>query len=158
MQWARYSVVARAAIVGVPVLVVLVVLAVSPRAGATLAVLFVGVAAATVVFAWNRTARHNAAVDRGDVVVAPDPHFRPVGREEVPADLLARLARLGYPAAELGRFVRFDAGWIVRQRNPRDVAVVIGDDGEWARFDPRVVTDLWAATEYRAGRGHESVT
>lgn len=151
-QWARYSGPARVVMVVLPLLVVGLGLAFSPAAGATLAVLFAGAGAATVMYAKNRTDRHNAAVDRGDIALVPDPHFRPVDVGDLPPEVADRLDRLGYAP---GRVVRFDAGWIVRQRNPRDVALVLGDDGGWARFEPRLVTDLWAATEYRAGRGHE---
>jgi hypothetical protein len=35
------------------------------------------------------------------------------------------------------------------------VAVVLGDDGRHAYFDPRRVDDFRAASEYRAGRGRE---
>jgi len=152
-QWARLSVAARVPMITLPLLVVVLVLVFSPAAGVTLAVLFAGAGAATVMYAKNRTDRHNAAVDRGDIALAPDPHFERVQTRDIPADLVSRLDRLGCTP---GRVVRFDVGWIVRQRNPRDVALVIGDDGGWARFDPRLVNDLWAATEYRAGRGHET--
>ena len=119
--------------------------------------LFIGSGAATVMFAKNRSDRHNAAVDRGEIRAAPDPHFTTVARDEVPSGLLARLVERGCPPAEVGRVVRFDDGWIVRSKSPGGLAVVIGDDGGWARFEPRRVTDLWAVSEYRAGRGREPV-
>ena len=75
--------------------------------------------------------------------------------DQLPADLLDRIGEFGRDRTGIGRVTRFDDGWIVRQRNPRDVAVVLGDDGGWARFDPRTVTDLWAVAEYRAGRGRD---
>ena len=138
-----------------PLLLIAVVLAVDVRAGVTVAVLVVGAAAASVVYVKNRSDRHNAAVDRGEIPTVPDPHFRPAGRDELPVGLLLGVDGLDRDPDEVGRVVRFDGGWIVRRRNPRDVAVVVGDDGGWARFDPRVVTDLWAVAEFQAGRGRD---
>lgn len=154
-QWARWPVGARIASVGVPLAVIVIALALDIRAGITLAVFFVGMGAASAVYVKNRTDRHNAAVDRGEIAVIPDPHLESVGQAQVPSDILARTAALGHGADDLGRVLRFDGGWIVGQRNPRDVAVVLGDDGGWARFDPRTVTDLWAVGEYLAGRGRD---
>lgn len=139
-----------------PLLLIGLVLAVNVRAGATVAVLVLGAAAASVVYVKNRSDRHNAAVDRGEIRVIPDPHFRSVAADDVPADLLRGVDGLDRDPGQIGRVLRFDDGWIVRRRNPRDVAVVVGDDGGWARFDPRVVTDLWAVAEYRAGRGRDA--
>lgn len=157
-QWAVLDPGLRVALVLVPVAVLGAVAAVNGEAAATLAVLVVGMAAATVVYAKNRTDRHNAAVDRGEIAVIPDPHFERVAPQDLPESLLRRLEVLGYPATDTGRIDRFDRGWIVKRRNPRDVAAVIGDDGGWARFDPRTVTDLWAVAEYGAGRGREPGT
>ena len=111
--------------------------------------------AASAVYIKNRTDRHNAAVQRGEIRVAPDPHFHTFAPDGVPGDVVERSAALGHARDQLGRVTRFDNGWVVYQRNPRDVAVVLGDDGGWARFDPRTVTDLWAVTEYNAGRGRD---
>lgn len=155
-QWARLPVAVKAACIALPLLLVAVVLAVDIRAGVTVAVLVLGVAAASVVYVKNRSDRHNAAVDRGEIRVIPDPHFRPVPPDEVPSERLRGVDDLDRRPGQIGRVLRFDDGWIVRRRNPRDVAVVIGDDGGWARFDPRVVTDLWAVGEYRAGRGRDA--
>jgi len=145
----------RVACVGVPAAVVVVVLIVNLTAGVTAAVLAGGVGAATSVFAKNRTDRHNAAVERGEIERAADPHFKSFDPTQLGSDVAARLARLGYPADDVGDLMSFDGGWLVRHRNPRDVAAVVGDDGGHALFDPRRMTDLWAVTEYLAGRGHE---
>jgi hypothetical protein len=154
-QWTRLSLTTRLLITGIPVLIALVVTAINPAAGATMAVLLAGTGMATAVYVKNRTDRHNAAIDRGEIRVIGDPHFRPVARQDLPAELVERLRCLGYPVEDLQRVVRFDEGWIVRRANLREPAAVVGDDGSWARFDPRTVTDLWAVGEYRAGRGHE---
>lgn len=154
-QWQAWSAGARAASIVLPLLVVVIVTLVDARAGATVAVLVVGMALASAVYVKNRTDRHNAAVDRGEIRVIPDPGFRPVAAGDLPADVVERLEGLGHGPADIGRVVAFTGGWIVRQRNPRDVAVVLGDDGGWARFDPRTVTDLWAVGEYTAGRGRD---
>ena len=154
-QWARLTGPVRAAIVIGPLVFVGLAFAFDVRAGATIAVLVLGMAAATVVNVKNRSDRHNAAVDCGEVRVIPDPGFHPVDADQLPADLLDRIGEFGRDRTGIGRVTRFDDGWIVRQRNPRDVAVVLGDDGGWARFDPRTVTDLWAVAEYRAGRGRD---
>ena len=141
--------------IAIPIVVTALVAAIDLRAGATIGVLLLGIGAATGVYAKNRTDRHNAAVDAGEIDVVPDPHFRSGRVDEVPADLLAQADDIGRDPAQIGRVVRFDRGWIVGRRNPKDVAVVIGDDGGWARFDPRTVTDLWAVGEYSAGRGRD---
>ncbi|HWE55762.1 MAG TPA: hypothetical protein VG435_09625 [Acidimicrobiales bacterium] len=154
-QWQAWAPGARAASIVAPLLLVAIVFAVDIRAGATVAVLVVGMALASAVYVKNRTDRHNAAVDRGEIRVLPDPGFRPAAVADLPADVIRRLTDLGHGPEDLGRVVAFDGGWIARQRNPRDVAVVLGDDGGWARFDPRTVTDLWAVGEYTAGRGRD---
>jgi hypothetical protein len=154
-QWSRLATGTRVAAVVVPLAVIGLALAVDVRAGVTVAVLIAGAAAATVVFVKNRSDRHNAAVDRGEIRVIADPSFRSATADDLPSGRLAPIAELGPGRGAIGRVTRFDGGWIVHQRNPRDVAVVLGDDGGWARFDPRTVTDLWAVAEYRAGRGHD---
>ena len=154
-QWARLSPAARTASVAVPMIIIALVLAVDLRAGVTVAVLLLGVAAASAIYVKNRTDRHNQAVERGEIPVVPDPHFRPAEVGDVPGEWLRKADQIGTEPDGIGRVVRFDDGWIVGRRNPRDVAVVIGDDGGWARFDPRTVTDLWAVAEYRAGRGRD---
>lgn len=155
-QWRRLSPVLRRALVAAPLVVIGAAFALNVTAGVTVAVLLVGVAAATATFAKNRTDRHNAAVDRGEIRTVADPHFRADG---APApSLVERLGGLGFAADDIGAVTRFDGGWLVRRRNPRDVAVVLGEDGGCAYFDPRTVSDLWAATEYLAGRGREGDT
>ncbi len=154
-QWSRLSLPVRVAVTAGPVVVLAAIAAVNAVAGVTIAVLVLGLAAATVVYVKNRTDLHNAAVDRGDIPLAADPHFSDVDRESLPTAVLTKLRLDHLEPAGIGRVRRFDGGWIVRRRNPRDVAVLIGDDGGWARFDPRRVNDLWAVTEYRAGRGRE---
>jgi len=154
-QWRNLGTWTRVAIIGGPAVVGLLVLAVNVRAGLTLLVLFAGVEAASAVFVKNRTDRHNAAVERGEIPRAADPHFRSVGAMHLPAEVSDRLDVLGFPSYDIGKVLRFDGGWLVKHRNPRDVGAVVGDDGESALFDPRRMTDLWAATEYLAGRGHE---
>lgn len=153
VQWARLSGTARAATVAVPLLVIGLAFAAGARVGAVIAVMVVGAAAASAVYVKNRTDRHNAAVDRGEITVVADPGFAPATAADLPAGRLHSVG--GFDTGDVGRVVRFDGGWIVGHRNPRDVAVVLGDDGGWARFDPRVVTDLWAVAEYRAGRGRD---
>ena len=71
------------------------------------------------------------------------------------ADLARSLDRIGYPTVGLAPVVRFDGGWLVKRRSRTELAVVIGDDGGYAYFDSRAVTDLRAATEYlcRSGPG-----
>lgn len=155
VQFARLHPAIKAVAIGGPLVVIAAALAADVRAGVTLAVLFLGAAAASVVYVKNRSDRHNAAVDRGEIETLPDPHFRPVSPEDLPPGLLNGVDGLDRGPSTLGRVERFDGGWVIHRRNPRDVAVVVGDDGGWARFDPRVVTDLWAVGEYLAGRGHD---
>ena len=155
VQWLRLPVPWRVATAVGPLLVAAIVTAISVRAGITAAVLLGGAAAATAVYIKNRTDRHNAAVDRGEIRTIPDPGFSGSSPAELPSEVRSRAEEYMGGAARLGRVVRFDGGWIVRHRNPRDVALVMGDDGGWARFDPRTVTDLWAVGEYRAGRGRD---
>lgn len=154
-QWARLPLPARAALVGVPAAVVALLLAVSRPAGVAAAVLAAGAGGATVTYVKNRTDRHNSAIDRGEIVVPPDPHIRRVPLETLEPVVLERLAVLGYPLGELARVQRFDGGWLVRPRRGRELCVVVGDDGGVAYYDPRWVPDLRAATEYLAGRGRE---
>jgi hypothetical protein len=155
-RWRRLGRSTRLAIVGIPVVLVAVILAADVTVGAVAAVMVFGVGAATAVYLKNRTDRHNAAVDRGEIEVVPDPHLRPVSVASLPVSMLERLAALDHPAHDIGEVIRFDGGWIVKRRNRRDVAVVLGDDDGHAYFDPRWVDDLRAAAEYRAGRGRES--
>ena len=154
-QWRRLTPPARTATVAIPVVVTALVALIDVRAGATIGVLLAGLAAATAVYVKNRTDRHNAAVERGEIDTVADPGFRTGYADDIPAELLSRADDVGRDPDQIGRVVRFDGGWIVGRRNPRDVAVVIGDDGGWARFDPRTVTDLWAVGEYKAGRGRD---
>lgn len=153
-QWSRLAWPVRVATVALPVLLVAAFLAVDLRAGVTVAVLVGGMALATVVYVKNRTDRHNAAVERGEISVLADPHFRPAALADLPDGRLLGVDGLE-AGAPVGRVLRFDGGWILGRRNPRDIAVVVGDDGGWARFDPRMVTDLWAVGEYLAGRGRD---
>jgi hypothetical protein len=154
-QWRNLPTRARVAIIGGPAVVGLLILAINVKAGVTALVLFAGVEAASAVFVKNRTDRHNAAVERGEIPRAADPHFRSVDAVQLPAEVSVRLDRLGFPSYDIGKVLRFDGGWLVKHRNPRDVGAVAGDDGQTALFDPRLVNDLWAATEYLAGRGRE---
>jgi hypothetical protein len=154
-RWRRLGRSTRLAIVGVPVLLVAPILAADVTIGVAVAVMVFGVGAATAVYMKNRTDRHNAAVDRGEIRVVPDPNLLPVNVGALGAPILERLAALDYPEHDIGHVTRFDGGWIVKRRNRRDVSVVLGDDGGHAFFDPRWVDDLRAAAEYRAGRGRE---
>ena len=154
-QWRRLGRGVRVLIVAGPVLVVVLLFLVSVPAGAAIGVMAVGAGAATVTYVKNRTDRHNAAVDRGEIPLREDPHLRPASPDRLDPGLADRLSSIGYPRGDLGEVTRFEGGWLVKRRNRRDVAVVVGDDDGWARFDPRTVTDLWAATEYLAGRGRE---
>jgi hypothetical protein len=155
VQWARTSPVFRVAVIAGPLVVVVILLLLNVTAGVTAAVLVIGVAAASVMFVKNRSDRHNAAIDRGEVPVPGDPHLRPASPDELPPPLVDALSGRGFSPDQVGRVVRFDGGWLVHPRGPRQVAVVAGDDGGWARYEPRRVTDLWAAMEYEAGRGLE---
>jgi hypothetical protein len=156
-QWRRLSRSTRLAIVIPPLVLVAVVLIADVTIGLVVAVMVIGAGTATAVYAKNRTDRHNAAVDRGEIRVVPDPHLRPLTAASLDTGVLDRLAVVGYPANDIGEVTRFDGGWIVKRRNRRDVSVVIGEDGGHAFFDPRWVDDLRAAAEYRAGRGREPV-
>jgi hypothetical protein len=156
-RWRRLSWSTRLAIVGPPLVLIGVVLIADVTVGLVVAVMVIGVGAATAVYTKNRTDQHNAAVDRGEIRVVPDPHLRELTVTSLDAGVLGRLAVVGYPADDIGEVTRFDGGWIVKRRNRRDVSVVIGDDGGHALFDPRWVDDLRAAAEYRAGRGREPV-
>lgn len=148
---------ARVAAILVPLIVVAIVLAVNIAAGVVVAVLLVGAGAATVTYVKNRTDRHNAAIDRGELRVPDDPHLVRVDPETLDSHLLRRLAELGYRADDLGQVKRFDGGWIAKRRNVHDIAVVTGDDEGFAYFDPRWVPDIHAATQYLAGLGREPV-
>lgn len=154
-QWRRLAPTLRLLTVGIPIVFLAVIALFSPLAAATIAILVVGLAAATVVYVKNRTDRHNAAIDRGEITVVDDPDFRPEPAHDLPEAVVRRLARYGFDAGDIGRVLRWDAGWIVGRSNPRDVAAVVGDDGGLAQFDPRTTSDLWAVREYRAGRGRE---
>jgi hypothetical protein len=138
-----------------PVVVVGVVFLLNVTAGATAAVFALGVGAASAMFVKNRSDRHNAAIDRGEIAVAGDPHLRAASIEDVPDPVLAALGGRGLLADQVDEVTRFDGGWVLRRRNRRHISVVAGDDGGWAQYDPRVVTDEWAAMEYSAGRGLE---
>jgi hypothetical protein len=156
-QWRQLAPRTRALALAIPIVFAAVVLAVSLVLGVFVLVLLVGSALATVVYAKNRTDRHNAAVDRGEIRVADDPNFRPASVADLDATALARLDQLGIDRTRLGRVVRFDGGVLVKQRTRTELAAVLGDDGGAALFDPRAVTDLRAASEYRAGRGREVI-
>jgi hypothetical protein len=114
-----------------------------------------GAAAATATYVKNRTDRHNAAVDSGEIRVPPDPHLREVQPSAIEPAVQERLRDLGYPVPQIGRVRRFDGGWLVERRSRSELGVVVGDDGGLAFYDPRWVPDIRAATEYVAGRGRE---
>jgi hypothetical protein len=154
-QWRRLGRGTRFALVGVPVVLIALLFAFGSTIGVVALVLIGGAGAASVVYVKNRTDRHNAAVDRGEIRVVGDPHVRPVPAGALAPDLVARLAGLGYDAEGIAKVARFDGGWIVRSRDRYAIGVVVGDDGEHARFDPIRVDDLRAASEYRAGRGRD---
>lgn len=154
-QWMRLRFGARLALIVVPLVILAAIAAVDTAAGATIAVLVVGLAAATATYVKNRTDRHNAAVERGEIPVVSDPHLVDENPASLPPEVLSKLRLDSLEPAGIGRVRRFDGGWIIGRRDPRDVAVLVGDDGGWARFDPRRVNDLWAVAEYRAGRGRE---
>jgi hypothetical protein len=155
-RWRRLGPYTRLAIVGVPVVLVALTLAADVAVGVVAAVMIFGVGAATAVYIKNRTDRHNAAIDRGEIRTVADPHLMPLTRTALHPPVLARLAALDYPEHDIGEVIRFDGGWIVKRRNRRDVAVVVGEDEGHAYFDPRWVDNLRAATEYRAGRGRDA--
>lgn len=78
-QWRRLSSYAKLAAVAVPLAVVGVVMAIDLRAGVTVAVLFAGMGAASVVYVKNRTDRVNAAM-------AEEQRERSLGRGLHPGD------------------------------------------------------------------------
>jgi hypothetical protein len=155
VQWQRLNGFLRIALVVLPLLVVVILLAADFKVGVVGAVMVFGVGAASAVYVKNRTDRHNAAVERGEIRVVADPHLRRTTAAALDEVVLARLAGAGFPPHDIGEVTRFDGGWLVKRRNARDVAVVAGDDGGHALFDPRSVDALRAATEYRAGRGRQ---
>jgi hypothetical protein len=156
-QWRRLRPGIRFTLVAAPVVVVAILFALGATIGVVGLVLIGGAAAASVVYVKNRTDRHNAAVDRGEIRVVADPHVQSVPVGLLDAHVLERLAGLGYAASDIGEVARFDGGWIVKRRDRYAIGVVVGDDGEFARFDPSRVDDLRAASEYRAGRGRDRV-
>ena len=156
VQWGRLSLTTRVAVTVVPAAIAVLLLITAPLLGVFVAVLVAGSGAATLVYAKNRTDRHNAAVDRGEIRTVPDPHLRRAGTDELDVDVMQRLYELGFESDRLGRVHRFDEGWLVERRSRTELAVVLGDDGGAALYDPRSVTDLRAASEYRAGRGREA--
>ena len=154
-QWRELPMPARLALPLVPAAFVALLLALNPAAGVAAGVLALGAAAATATYVKNRADRHNAAIDRGELRVPDDPHLTRVDPSTLDRPAQERLAAVGYTAEDLGQVKRFDGGWIAKRRNPRDIAVVVGDDGGVAYFDPRWVPDVHAANEYLAGRGRE---
>lgn len=154
-QWARVRPASRAVIIALPAAVVAVLFALGVAAGVAGAVLALGAGLATATYVKNRTDRHNAAVDRGEIRVPPDPRLRRVEPSNLEPEAQQRLAGLGFPANEIGRVERFDGGWLVERRQRSELAVVLGDDGGVAYYDPRWVPDIRAATEFIAGRGRE---
>lgn len=154
-QWRELPMPARLALCLVPAALVVLLLALNPAAGVAAGVFALGAAAATATYVKNRTDRHNAAIDRGELIVPDDPHLTRVDPSTLDRPSQERLSAIGYPAADLGQVKRFDGGWIAKRRNLRDIAVVVGDDGGIAYFDPRWVPDVHAANEYLAGRGRE---
>ena len=155
VQWQRLPAAARVLLIVPPAALVAGLFAASVAAGVAAAVLAAGAGVATATYVKNRTDRHNAAVDSGDIRVPPDPGLRRVDPSTVEPLVLQRLSSLGYPSQELGRVHRFDGGWLVQKRRRGELAVVIGDDSGLAYYDPRWVPDIRAATEYLAGRGRE---
>jgi hypothetical protein len=154
-QWRRVSRAVRLSVILGPLLLLVILFAASVPIGTVAAVMVVGVWAATAVYVKNRTDRHNAAVDRGEIRIVADPHLQPISMVALAPSVLDRLQELGYSQNDIGQVTRFDGGCIVKRRNRNDVSVVLGDDGGIAYFDPRWVDDLRAASEYRAGRGRE---
>jgi hypothetical protein len=154
-QWRRLSPGVRTAVIVGPLVVIGAVLAASLAVGTVVAVMLVGAWAASAVYVKNRTDRHNAAVDRGEIRVVADPHLRPSSLGIFDASALARLGELGFARDDIDQVTTFDGGVIVKRRSRHELAVVVGDDGGVAFFDPRWVDDLRAASEYRAGRGRE---
>jgi hypothetical protein len=154
-QWRRVSRAVRLSVILGPLLLLVILFAASVQIGTVAAVMVVGVWAATAVYVKNRTDRHNAAVDRGEIRIVADPHLQPIPVVALALPVVDRLQELGYSPNDIGQVTRFDGGCIVKRRNRHDVSVVLGDDGGIAYFDPRWVDDLRAASEYRAGRGRE---
>lgn len=154
-QWRDVPLTIRLVVTVVPSALVVAVLVLYLRAGVAAAVLIFGAAAATVTYVKNRTDRHNAAIDRGDLVVPDDPHLARVDPSNLERSVVDRLNTLGYGQGQIGQLKRFDGGWVAKRRNLSDIAVVLGDDGGVAYFDPRWVPDIHAANEYLAGRGRE---
>ena len=155
VQWRRLRPSVRALLVAFPAAITGALFAASVDAGVAAAVLSAGAGAATATYAKNRTDRHNAAVERGEIRVPPDPHLVPVAPSKLDAEVRDRLKRIGYSTAAIARVQRFDGGWLVERRKRAELGVVLGDDGGLAYFDPRWVPDIRAATEYIAGRGRE---
>ena len=155
VQWTRLRRWTRFLLFMVPIAIIGGVFGISFAAGVAAAVLTFGAAMATATYVKNRTDRHNAAVDSGEVRVPPDPHLTPVRPSTIEPELRQRIEMLGYPVDRLGRVERFDGGWLVERRQRAELGLVLGDDGGIAYYDPRWVPDVWAATEYLAGRGRE---
>lgn len=148
---------AKAALV-LPLVVAAIVLAFDLRVGVAVAVLAVGAELATAVYAKNRTDRHNAAVDRGEIPADPGVELVALRARDLLSEapvLAARLDELEYPLADVRAAWRFEGGWVARRRSRVELGVVVGDDGGHAFFDPRRVTPMRAAAEYGAGRGRE---
>ena len=154
-QWRRLRAASRALIIAVPSGIVVVLFAVSVAAGVAAAVLALGAGLATGTYVKNRTDRHNAAVDRGEIRVPPDPNLRRVDPSSLEPEVRHRLTAVGFAINEIGRVERFDGGWLVEPRRRAELAVVLGDDGGLAYYDARWVPDMRAATEFTAGRGRE---
>ena len=154
-QWRRLRAASRALIIAVPVGIVALVFALSVAAGVAAAVLAVGAGLATATYVKNRTDRHNAAVERGEIRVPPDPNLRRVDPSTLELAVRQRLTNVGFAISEIGRVERFDGGWLVEPRRRAELAVVLGDDGGLAYYDARWVPDIRAATEFTAGRGRE---
>jgi hypothetical protein len=114
---------------------------VGPVPGAVIDVFLLGVAGATIVYVKNRTDRHNAAVERGDIVAVQLERTL-----EIRPDVGERLLALGIAEPEV--IYRFDGGWVVSGTT----GVVLGEDGGYAFFDPVRVSAAWAASEYLSGR------
>jgi hypothetical protein len=155
VQWQRLPRLSRILVVVLPVALIGGLFAASVPAGVAAAVLGLGAAAATATYVKNRTDRHNAAVDSGEIRVPPDPHLREVQPSAIEPAVQERLRDLGYPVPQIGRVRRFDGGWLVERRSRSELGVVVGDDGGLAFYAPRWVPDIRAATEYVAGRGRE---
>ena len=153
-QWTHLSPVTRVVLVAVPVIVLVGVIAVNPAAGATIAVLVVGVAAATAVYVKNRTDRHNAAVDRGEITVVADPGFADVDRTALPAEVLDRLGLDRMEAGDVGRVRRFDTRFFTADASAiaHRVDGVIHADAElvelvWVEIGSKPLADLHPMTK-----------